>query len=159
MIIFTSVYLCLLRSQFISYKLYLSQLSGLSVNNSLRCQRMISPTSFVTHRIIPSLDTAFHYSTTPTSLDPATNSEYLNSSLTCISVVQISTRISTLLSLKSIPISICQTHTPLSLTPTLFLLQLYAYSDLRRYDYSNIITTPTLLQRYDYSNVMTTPTL
>src|SRR6202050_3246393 len=128
MIIFTSVYLCLLHSQFISYKLYLSQLSRLSVNTSLHCQRMISPTSFVTHQIIPSLDTAFRYSTTPTSPDPATNSEYLNSSLTCISVVRISTRmISTPLSLKSILISICQTHTPLSLTLT--LLRCYNYSD------------------------------
>src|ERR1700683_5159378 len=103
MIIFTSVYLCLLRSQFISYKLYLSQLSRLLVNNSLCCQRMIFPTGFVTHRMIPSLDTAFRYSATPTSLDPAMNSEYLNSSLTCISVVQISTRISTPLSFRQDP--------------------------------------------------------
>src|ERR1700683_1884740 len=70
------------------------QLSGLSVDNSLCCWRMTSPTRFcLLHQIIHSLDTAFCYSATLTSLDSATNSEYLNSSLTCISAVQISTRV------------------------------------------------------------------
>src|SRR6202050_5088378 len=73
--IYDYLYICLLCSRFISYELYLSQLSGLLVNNSLRCQRMISPTGFVTHRVIPSLDTAFRHSTTPASLDPTMNSE------------------------------------------------------------------------------------
>ena len=75
------------------------------------------------------------------------NFDYLNSSLTCTSVVRISTRvISTPLSFKSILISIHQTCTPLSLTRTLWLLGLYDKSDFT----TNLMLW--LLQHYDNSN-------
>jgi hypothetical protein len=106
---------------------------------------MASLTGFcLLHRIIHSLNTALCYSATLTSLDSAMNSDYLNSSLTCSSAVQILTRvISTPLSFKSILISICQTHTPLSWSPTLTSTTLW---QLWHYDYSDVMTTPTLWQ-------------